>query len=467
MSPVRRGAACAALAAAILAGSAASAAAHASLVSSSPASGARVRAGPAQVVLRFSEPAQVVNRRDVTVVDGHGARVDAGAPRTAPGDGRTILVPLNGPLVPDSYTVRLRVVAADSHAAAAAFVFAVGGARPGPPILAGAGGLTDASAAAVGARVAELGGLLLLLGLIGFRALVWDPAVDRAGGLRPGDRERALRLGRRLFWAAFWSLTALAAAAEGVVLAAKSAVVFHTSLVGAAAHPADAYRLVAASRFGDMLGWRCGALFLLAAAGFGLWNAEVEAPPRASRRAPLALMAAAGVAALTLLSGQGHASDAPLAPLSVAFDAAHLVAVSLWTGGLLCLVAVLLRVPRVLSDGGRALASAVLMRFSRVAVWSVVVIAVTGLARATGELSSPVQLATTGYGNSLLLKTSLLLPLLVLARRNRRFVARLSVARPPGATRLRAVARAAEAELAIAAGIVVVAAILVAQVPGR
>ena len=66
-----------------------------------------------------------------------------------------------------------------------------------------------------------------------------------------------------------------------------------------------------------------------------------------------------------------------------------------------------------------------------------------------------------------MLKSSLLAPILVLARRNRRFVARLAGGLRPGEARLRAVARRVQAELAIAMAIVVVAAILVAQIPGR
>ena len=76
-----------------------------------------------------------------------------------------------------------------------------------------------------------------------------------------------MRSGRKTFWRAFWALTILAGLAETAVLAAKSAVVFHTGLIGALVHPTDAYRLVAASRFGDLLGWRCGALLVLVAIG--------------------------------------------------------------------------------------------------------------------------------------------------------------------------------------------------------
>jgi copper transport protein len=420
--------------------------------------------GPSQAVLRFSEPVQVLNPGDVTVVDGDGVRIDNGA-RTAAGDPRRVIVSLRGPMVPDSYTVRFRVVSADSHAEAGAYVFAVGKVPLGAPILAGAGGLSDTSPAAVGARVVEFASLFLLLGLLAFRALVWAPAVQTARGLSRAERDSAVRGGQRMFWRAFWGLTMVAGVAETGVLAAKSAVVFHTGLITALLHPADAYRLVAASRFGDLLGWRCGALCLLVALAFSTWNRESEGS--AGRRGSMALMGLVGVAALTLLAAQGHASQAPLAPLAIAFDATHLTAVAVWMGGLACLAAVLLRAPRALPDGGRALASATLTRFSRIALWSVIVISVTGIARATGELSSPTQLLTTGYGRDLMLKTSLLAPILLIARRNRRVVAALVGGLTPTAARLRGVARSVQMELAIATSIVVIAALLVAQIPGR
>ena len=438
---------------------------HARLLSSTPAAGARGVAERArEVVLRFSEPVAIVNRSDVSVVNGSGRRVDTAAPRAV---GTKVVIPLHGPLLPESYTVRLRVLSEDSHAESSAFVFAVGRAAPGPPILAGTGGLSESSPPAVGARFLELVALGALLGLIAFRGLVWDPAVTGARGLRGVDRSRALDAGARSFWRAFWAFAVLAGVAEAVVLAAKSAVLTHTSLVSSALHPAPAYHLVSASRFGDLLGWRSVALIVLTAVAFVVWSIEREAAPAAGRRGPLVVMAALALAALVLLADQGHASQAPLAPLSVAADAAHLTAVAIWIAGLPCLAAVLLRAPAALSAAGRTLASTTLARFSRVALWSVVVIAVTGLARMAGELSAPEQLWTTGYGKDLLLKTALLCPILIVARRNRRVGAALGAGGTPTAARLRAVARDVQLELAIAFGIVVVAAILVAQLPGR
>jgi copper transport protein len=469
MSAVRRTLVCALLALGALAATAAPTWAHASLVGSTPRAGGRVVESPRAVVLRFSEPVDIVNRSDVSVVDHNGQRVDTNAARTAAGDPRRVVVPLHTPLVPDSYTVRYRVVSADSHSAVQAMVYATGHAPLRDPVFAGAGGLSDTSPAAVAARVLELATLGLLLGLLAFRGLVWGPAVAGAAarGLGDAERERALRHGRRLFWRAVWALIVLAGAAETTVLSAKSGVIFHTGVVGAALDPAAADHLVSASRFGDLLGLRYGVLIVFAAVAFATWSAESESAPSAGRRGPLALMGLLGAAALALLADQGHASQAPLAPLSVAADAIHLVGAAIWVGGLPCLAAVLLRAPRALPDGGRMLASATLRRFSRLALLSVVVIAVTGLARLAGELSSPVQLLTTSYGRDLMLKTSLLAPVLVLARRNRRLVAALAGGWTPTAARLRSVARSVQLELAIAMSIILVAAILVVQIPGR
>jgi copper transport protein len=468
MSSVRRLLVCALIAVGALGASAGPALAHATLVGSSPTlNGRGVPESASQVVLRFSEGVQVVNRADITVVDARGRRVDTGTPRLVATDRRQVVIGLRGPLLPASYTVRYRVIGLDSHPSAQAFVFAVGKARLGEPVLAGIGGLKDTSPLAVAARVVELVALGLLLGLLGFRALVWGPALATARGLGADEHDRAVNGGQRLFWRAFWALAVLAGVAESLVLAAKSAVVFHTGLLAAVVEPSNAYRLVSASRFGDLLGWRLAALLALVAVAFVVWSAERADAASAGRRGPLALMALLALAALTLLATQGHASQAPLAPLSIAADATHLAGAAIWIGGLPCLLAVLLRAPRALPDGGRPLASATLRRFSRIALWSVAAIAVTGLIRMAGELTTPAQLFTTGYGRDLMLKAALLAPILVLARRNRAMVAAMAGGLVPTAARLRAVARSVQMELMIAIGIITLAALLVAQVPGR
>ncbi|HEY0345951.1 MAG TPA: copper resistance protein CopC [Solirubrobacteraceae bacterium] len=450
----------------VLAAVASTASAHATLLRSAPRAATHVARAPAQVRLAFSEPVQIVRPSDVSVVDGRGRVVSAGPPRTGPADDRVVTIALRARLLPDSYTVRYRVISADSHGVDDALVFALGEGRLRAPVLRGAGGLSETAPWAVAARFAELIALGLLLGLLAFRSLVWGPAVDGGGRLRPAERAAARAGGSRLFWRAFWAVAGAAGLAEAGVLAAKSAVVFHTDLVTSLTDPAAAYRLAAASRFGDLLGWRSGLLVAVVAVAFWEWARETsgERPRHAAGRAvPSGLIGALSIATLTMLAIQGHASQAPLAPLAVVADAVHLAAAAVWIGGLPCLAAVLIRAPAALPDGGRRLARLVLARFSRIALAAVALIVVTGLLRAAGELASIADLWSTGYGRSLAAKALLMCPVAFLAMRNRRAAGSADAA---GAA-LNAVRRRVRAELAIGLNIVVIAALLVAQVPGR
>ena len=91
-----------------------------------------------------------------------------------------------------------------------------------------------------------------------------------------------------------------------------------------------------------------------------------DEPERSPRRACALAIGGASAATLGLVSAQGHASQAPLPALSVAFDAVHLGAAAVWVGGLACLAAVLRARRRVLAPPARRL-----RRFSRVALAAV------------------------------------------------------------------------------------------------
>jgi copper transport protein len=391
--------------------------------------------------------------------------------RTAPRDDRVVTIPLPAGLRADSWTVRYRVLAADAHALSGGLVFAVGGAALLPPAGGAPAGPSETSPWAVDARFAELVALGGLVALLAFRWLVWGPALARVPELTGAERMRAAIAGRRAFWRAFWVVAAAAGLAEAVVLVVKTDVVFGAGLWGAVAHPAAAERLVAASRFGGLLGARGGLLCAMAVLAFWEWLLEpavAPAPRGAGGRAlPAVALGGLSVATLGLLSAQGHASQAPLAGVSIAVDAVHLGAVAVWAGGLACLAATLRRLSRLERGAGPPLARAVLRRFSRVAGAAMGVIATSGLARAAGELAAPSELWATPYGRSLVLKTLLLAPIAVLALRHRRAIAAVAVGGRPGRALLHGLSRELRAELAVAMTIVLVAAVLVAQVPGR
>lgn len=466
----RRGLLCLLVWIGMLGGGATSASAHATLLRSTPAAKASVASAPSQVVLAFSEPVEILRPLDVSVVDEQGNPVTAGIARTNPRDASMLTIPLKAGLHPASYTVRYRVISADSHGVEDALAFATAGAAVRLPVLSSAGGPSETSPWTVAARFVEVSALGLLLALLAFRWLVWTPAVRSSSFRSPDHRAAAQAEGTRLFWLSFWRIGALALLAEAYMLIVKTAVIEGTSVWASLVDPASAYRLFAYSRYGALFGWRVVLVLALLAVGYFTWLGETadDAIAPEQRWTPsAAAMAALSVGTLELVSYQGHASQAVLAPASVIVDSVHLGAVAIWLGGLPCLAAALIRAPKVLGDDGRALAAAVLRRFSRLALAAVGIVALTGLARAVAQLSAPSQLWETAYGRSLIYKTVLLWPIAFLAFYNRRVLVALARKRRPTLATLDLLRRNLAVELAIGAAILVVAALLAGQVPGR
>ena len=236
--------------------------------------------------------------------------------------------------------------------------------------------------------------------------------------------------------------------------------------------PGEVLTVLSTTHFGDLVQLRGALLFALFV--IGAWRFIAESSPRAVATpqrpagplAPALAMVALSVAAIALVSVQGHASQAPFHTFQVAVDVIHLGSVSIWIAGLAWVLVALRRLPRV-ADGGDVLAARALARFSRVAFVVVGVAIATGVVRAAGELSDPAQLWDTSYGRSIIYKVLLLCPIGVLALRNRRVVNALRAVRTPTAATLRMVRRNVAMELTLTLAVVLVASILVAQVPGR
>jgi copper transport protein len=167
------------------------------------------------------------------------------------------------------------------------------------------------------------------------------------------------------------------------------------------------------------------------------------------------------------ISAQGHASQAPVAPLQIGSDLVHLSAGAVWIAGLALTGWCLFRLPRVAGASGPRIGTGVLTRFSTVALVALGVVALTGTIRTVGQISDPAQLWETDYGQSILLKLGLLLLIAPIALRNRRITNTLVMRGTPNRAALLSVRRAVGVELVAALAIVAVAALLVAQVPGR
>src|SRR6185369_14535433 len=139
-----------------------------------------------------------------------------------------------------------------------------------------------------------------------------------------------------------------------------------------------------------------------------------------------------------------------------ALDAAHVAAAAVWAGGLLQLAWVVPHATRGLPDADRTrVRSAIARRFSRIALWSVAVLVVTGVCRSLFELETVSQLWSTSYGRVLLGKVAVLALLVMLGYRNRRIL-----------DRFRELRRSVVVELGLLAVVVGLVALLTNLPPG-
>lgn len=453
------------------------ASAHAQVMRTSPQAESAGNPAPTLVTIEFTEPVTLLKDQDIEVVNDRGETVLNGIGRVSASNLRVVEAPVRADLPNGTYTVRYKVVSADSHIIPGAYAFAIGPGPVGPPNL---GGRTDAgpsltSAWSVSARFFELVGLGGLLGLTLFRMLVWGPAWRSrwVEGIAPDAREAALSWGRDVYWMAFGALAVGSMIAETYLLIVYSASALGTSVADALTNASGIGDVLASTRLGALVQIRGALLFALFALGAWQFLAEFgssrtpKPPAPTGPRIPTLAMVALIAAVLYGISAQGHASQAPWPRLQIAADMVHVAAAAVWAAGLVLLFVVLRRLPRLMDEGGPRAATAVMSAFSRVAFWSVAVILVTGIVRTVGQVSDPTQLWGMTYGKVLLFKVALLALAAPVALRNRRIVTTVERRGTESAAAVRMVRNAATVEIALSVVIAVAASLLVAEVPGR
>jgi copper transport protein len=332
--------------------------AHAELLESNPPNGAHLDRAPREAVLRFSESVSPV-RGGFSVLDGNGATV---AQPSATASGARVILPLPDSLGDGVYVVSWRVVSTDSHPIHGSFVFSVGTARAAPLGDPGAQSGSDSS----------VGGAFWLFRLLGYASL----AMLIGGGfflMVSWPAGRADHRARRLLTISW--VSALASAAGSLLLQGPYAA------GGSLADVAD-LTLVP-----DTLATGYGILLLARIALLGL--TAVLLPRLLAAEDPLlrkhvVTIGVLGVALAGTWSGTGHpAAAGGWVWAALPLDAAHLVAVSVWLGGLVILVACTLWRN---SRAGEEEAAAAVTRYSRSAAIAVVVLGATGLLQAAREL---------------------------------------------------------------------------------
>jgi copper transport protein len=427
-----------ALAFAVAAALAPTASAHSVLIRTQPGNDVVVPESPDQVVLEFNEPVDT-SLGSLRVFDGQGRQVDNGeVSQPVP---REVEVGLDSELAPGTYTVAWRVVSADSDPISGAFVFHVLERGVGAAVSIGA--LTDTSEAVdILFTAGRFFGLALLLLAVGGSAALVVALPSAEWHVR-----------RRLYGV----LAALAAALALVALAnilLQGAAAGGLTLVDAFSW--DLFRTVLDTRYGGVILIQSALAATLALTALALRHSE------GSDRRPLVALTLALSAGLAVTpSFSGHAST--LNALGLASDVVHVVAASLWTGGLaFALLGLLLS-----GDNRWLLAMTCVPRFSTMAVFSVVALIAAGIVSAYLQVRTWSGLWETEYGLLLLAKIALLLPLLALGAYNNRYAVPRCKSGIASPLERRRFLRTIGAELSIMTAVVAITAVLINAEPAR
>jgi copper transport protein len=366
---VRRALLIVAVAAAVLSLVGGVAAAHANYVKSNPASDARLTRPPTEVRVTLSEPPDP-RGSDLAVLDVDGKRVDARDVTLVTDEANTLRVSL-GAIGDGGYLVTWTALSAvDGHVTKGAFAFAVN--APLPVIKDIGPASPPPTALEILGRTLSYAGMAVLTGLAFFTMFIRVPT--SAGEVR---REQHLVL------------------LGGVTLVVGSALLIlgqGTNIPG---------RLLA------LLGLRA----LSGAAALGSLAVPSRLLPADARREAIAFFGLAAGLTATLVSHAAASGDLRY----VALDYLHIIAISIWLGGVAALSYVVLPSARAgdASELGRTV-----WRFSLTALVAVAVIVTTGAVQSLDRLVLIEDLIETPYGIALLAKMVLLVGLLALGALN-------------------------------------------------
>ena len=333
------------------------AAGHATLIATTPSDGERLQGSPPAIVLEFDEPVAPLS---LTLVDDRGTRYAAN--RRAVSEGRVVRLVLDTALAAGGYIASYRVASADSHAIAGAIAFSIGAhavpqhAQPSESMP---------TLATVGLRVLHLAMLLLTAGAAAYLVLV---------GTFP-------------------------AFAKWITYGATGAVLTSIAVAGD-----RAIHLAADSSGTGVSQWAYAAgpcVVVIGAIGLMLTVRRDALAHRGAVLASAALM-------LASLVTSGHATTGVL-PASALALFVHIAGVAFWAGALVALHFTLRN-----CDGAAAL-----RRFSTIAQVVVPVALAAGLVFAALELRSLGDLASTPYGQLVIVKVGVTAVLLLFAAANR------------------------------------------------
>jgi copper transport protein len=439
--------------------------AHAHLERSDPSARDRLTTAPTAIRLWFSERPELGFTR-VRLLAADSSEVVLGPVARMNGEPMGVSIPIPTALPAGTYTVLWRTAAADGHATTGSYRFEVVAAPvAAAPVVDTASGTSKSNAlvhsdstaeslpssnVSAATRWLEFMAMLAVIGGVAFQLLVL-PRAQRAmvGALSMDTRYELSDTARRLAQSALILL--LVTAASRLYSEARAV------LGPERAIDRGALRMVLGTSWGT--GWLIGVIGVLVAA-LGIVIV------RRLRADAGWLVAALGALAIGIAPAlTGHASVTRPVGLSIALDAAHVLAACAWVGSLLTLLFTALPLVRgrrsMEGIGSGPLVASLVRAFHPIALTCATIVIATGLLSAWLRLPTVPALWTSSYGRLLLLKLAFVAVVVILGARNwRRVMPTLG-----DDASARRITRTAGAELTVAALVLAVTAVLVSTSP--
>ncbi|HEY1882250.1 MAG TPA: signal peptidase I [Candidatus Cybelea sp.] len=374
--------------------------AHAYIVGAQPPADSSYQQPAGAIAISFDEPVELLDSNAMQVFDGHGKRIDRRDAAVDPQDATRVIVNLPRRLDSGIYTVRWRVISADTHVVHGIYRIGVGVPVTQGTVLEAASPFDPSAAPASVLRWLSLMGALLAGGAIFLRWYL----LDRLELAYPGGIATARR-------------GALAGALVLLAVAIPSLIVQASAAGGA---------------FGQDIGatllrtiWGVAFLVRLVAAVVVLFVALFAWKPL-SRIAIVSI-----VILLATFSASGHAlaqSSLSARAIAMLVDFAHLAAAAAWIGGLFIIAAILLPLWRARDVRTTERTQALFVAFTPLAMACVAIIVVSGAYASVIHLGHIGDLVGSTYGRVLLIKIIVVAVLLLLGWRHFRIGAGRSAA---------------------------------------
>ena len=260
--------------------------------------------------------------------------------------------------------------------------------------------------------------MMMLFGGFGFHTLVLAPALRRSRSLSEMERAAAMNLNAHRVVLFSWLSLALLVSVTFIALILQASMIFDKSFVDALS-PGLLNQVITTTGFGAswrLQVWAIGVLIIIV---FYL-SRRLKREPSSEHRMWWWACLAAGAVTLLAPTWTGHAVVAAKQfPFAIGADWLHLLGAGFWVGGLFHLALTMPKAISVLDEHGRLrVLHRIISLFTRLAIVSTIVITLTGIYNSWMHVDRIGELWSTPYGETLLVKVLLVIPMVALGGLN-------------------------------------------------